>query len=113
MIQTSYSQARAKLASLYDHAVDDRETVIIKRRGKPDAALIAADELASLEATAHLLRSPENARRLLEAMEQADRGEGIVLTDQALTVLKRQIARGASAAEAFARAGLPLPEQSE
>ena len=52
MVQTTYSEARAKLAELWDRVTQDRETVIIKRRGAPDVALIAADELASLKETA-------------------------------------------------------------
>jgi antitoxin YefM len=113
MIQTSYAEARDNLASLLDKAVDDQERVIIKRRGRPDVALIAADELASLEETAHLFRSPANARRVLEAMEHADRGEGAPLSEEALDTLKRAVARGATAAEAFAAAGLPLPRTLE
>ena len=71
-IRTSYSEARANLASLWDSVTDDRETVLISRRGKDDVALIAADELAGLLETAHLLRSPENAKRLYRALERAD-----------------------------------------
>ncbi|MSQ24569.1 MAG: type II toxin-antitoxin system prevent-host-death family antitoxin [Chloroflexi bacterium] len=70
-IETTYSQARANLASLWTRVVEGRETVIIKRRGTQDVALIAADELESLLETAHLLRSPENARRLLAALNRA------------------------------------------
>lgn len=70
-VQLSYTEARANLAKLCDRATEDRETVIITRRGAADVALIAADELVSLEETAHLLRSPENARRLLTALERA------------------------------------------
>ena len=73
-IYTSYSQAREKLASLLDRAADDRETVVIRRRGKSDVALIAADELAGLVETAYLLRSPKNAQRLLRAMRRAEKG---------------------------------------
>ncbi len=70
-IQTTYTDARARLASLMSRAVEDRETVIITRRGKPEVALIAADELAGLQETAHLLRSPKNAERLLRALRRA------------------------------------------
>ena len=70
-IRTTYSEARAKLASLLDPATDDRETIIISRRGRPDVALIAVDELAGLEETAQLLRSPEDARLLLTALHRA------------------------------------------
>jgi antitoxin YefM len=64
-------EARANLARLCDRVVNDRETVILTRRGKPAVALIAADELASLEETAYLLRSPRNAARLLTALNDA------------------------------------------
>jgi antitoxin YefM len=70
-IHTTYTEARANLASLLDRATHDRETVIISRRGADDVALIAADELTSLLETAHLLRSPANATRLLGALERA------------------------------------------
>lgn len=70
-VETSYSEARQHLASLLDRAVDDRETIIITRRNGARVALIAADELESYEETAYLLRSPENARRLLEALRES------------------------------------------
>jgi antitoxin YefM len=70
-IEMSYSEARQNLASLLDRAVDDRETIIIKRRNGARTALLAADELAGYEETAHLLSSPANARRLLEALHES------------------------------------------
>ncbi|MDR7484084.1 MAG: type II toxin-antitoxin system Phd/YefM family antitoxin [Armatimonadota bacterium] len=70
-VRTSYTDARARLAGLIERAVQDRETIIITRRGKPEVALIAADELAGLQETAHLLRSPKNAERLLRALRRA------------------------------------------
>jgi len=59
-----------------DQVTDTREPVLIRRRGREPVALVAADELASWLETAYLLRSPKNARRLLEASEQVHRGEG-------------------------------------
>lgn len=79
-IETTYTNARQNLARLLDAATKDRETIVVKRRGAEDAAIVAADELRSLEETAHLLRSPANARRLLDALEGAIRGEGETLT---------------------------------
>ena len=70
-IQTTYTDARARFSGLCDAATTDREVIIIRRRGAADVALIAADELESLQETAHLLRSPKNARRLLAALERA------------------------------------------
>lgn len=76
-IQTTYTEARANLAHLCSRVTEDREEVIITRRGAADVALIAAEELASLRETAHLLRSPKNAARLLTALTRAlERTEG-------------------------------------
>lgn len=78
--EVSYSQARQKLASLLNDVTQDREVVIINRRNGEPAALIAADELVSLTETAHLLRSPANAARLLEALARALKGGGQTMT---------------------------------
>ena len=69
--EVSYSYARQNLAEVLDEAEDTQEAIIIRRRGHEDMALIPADELRSLEETAHLLRSPQNARRLLSALRRA------------------------------------------
>ena len=71
VIQTTYSDARANLARLCDKVSTDRETVLITRRGSGDVALVAAEELAGLIETAHLLRSPRNAVRMLTALNRA------------------------------------------
>lgn len=75
-IQTTYTHARAKLASLLDEVTKNREIVIIKRRGSEDVAMITADELAGVLETAHLIRSPKNAKRLLTALDRARKGSG-------------------------------------
>jgi antitoxin YefM len=74
-IETTYSQAREQLKSLMDRAVDDREVIVVRRRSGGDVAMIAADELGSLIETAHLLRSPRNAERLLAALSRARAGD--------------------------------------
>jgi antitoxin YefM len=73
-VKTSYSRARQHLASLWDEVESSREPALIHRRGHEDMALIPADELASLRETAYLLRSPQNAARLLAALTRARRG---------------------------------------
>jgi len=73
-VKTSYSHARENLASLWDEVESSREPAVIQRRGHEDMALIPADELASLRETAYLLRSPQNAARLLAALTRARRG---------------------------------------
>jgi len=79
-IETTYTNARQNLAKLLDAAAQDHETVIIKRRGSDDVAMISADELRGLEETVHLLKSPANAKRLLGALERSLAGEGVVMT---------------------------------
>jgi antitoxin YefM len=75
-IQTTYTHARASLASLLDEVTKNREVVIIKRRGSEDVAMITADELAGVLETAHLLRSPKNAKRLLSALDRVRKRSG-------------------------------------
>jgi antitoxin YefM len=75
-VETTYTHLREKLASVLDQVVEDREVVIVRRRGALDVALVPADELAGLMETAHLLRSPKNARRLLTALKRAERRKG-------------------------------------
>jgi antitoxin YefM len=71
--ETTYTSLRENLASVLDQVVDRQQTVIVRRRGSRDVALIPAGELAGLIETAHLLRSPRNARRLLAALNRAGR----------------------------------------
>jgi antitoxin YefM len=79
-IETSYTEARANLARLLDRVTQDREVVLINRRGQEDVAMIAASELSSLLETAYLFRSPKNAMRLLEAMRRSLADEGTPAT---------------------------------
>ncbi len=79
MREISYFKARRNLAALMDEVVDDCEPVLIRRRGKEPVALVAADELASWMETAHVLRSPANARRLRESIAACERGEAEVI----------------------------------
>ena len=73
--RTTYTRARAELAGLCDQVAETREPYIIERRNGENVALISEAELNSLLETAHLLRSPKNARRLADALERARAGE--------------------------------------
>ena len=73
--ETTYTSLRQNLASVLDQVVDQQETVVVRRKGARDVALIPATELAGLYETAHLLRSPRNARRLLSALRRAEGGK--------------------------------------
>ena len=74
--ETTYTKARANLAALCDEIASGRDVVIIRRRGAEDVALISVSELSSIRETAHLLRSPRNAERLLKALLRAKSGKG-------------------------------------
>ena len=78
--ETTYTSLRENLASVLDQVVDQQETVIVRRRGSRDVALLPAAELAGLMETAYLLRSPRNAKRLMAALNSAKRGEGRAMT---------------------------------
>ena len=86
--ETTYTILRANLAGFLNRVVDDHEVVLVRRKGQRDVALVPAGELAGLMETAHLLRSPRNARRLLTALNRAGRRQ-----DQAMSVerLRREI----------------------
>jgi antitoxin YefM len=73
-VETTYTQLREQLASVLDRVVDDREIVIVRRKTGKDVALIAADELAGILETAHLLRSPRNAQRLRDSLREVEQG---------------------------------------
>jgi antitoxin YefM len=89
--ETTYTTLRENLASILDQVVDEQETVIVRRRGSRDVALVPARELAGLMETAHLLRSPENARRLMTALKRAERGK---TRPSGVTDLRREIPGG-------------------
>jgi antitoxin YefM len=65
---------RQNLSTVLDQVVDQQDTVIVRRRGAHDVAWIPASELAGLVETAHLLRSPRDARRLMTAPRRAKAG---------------------------------------
>jgi len=90
-LETTYTQARANLANLWDRVTQDHEVVIIQRRGAEPVALISADELSGLMETAHLLKSPKNAKRLMRALQRALSEEG---SPQTVDSLKRQVGLG-------------------
>jgi antitoxin YefM len=73
--RTTYTKARANLARLCDTVAESCEPYVIERRNGENVALISEAELNSLLETAHLLRSPRNARRLASALERAGRGK--------------------------------------
>jgi antitoxin YefM len=79
--EITYSYARQHLARILETAAESQERVIISRRGHKDMAVISAEELRSLEAAAHLLRSRADARRHLTAVNRALRNADNPVSD--------------------------------
>jgi antitoxin YefM len=88
MMETTYTNLRQSLASVLDRVVNDHEVVIVSRKGQKKVAMVPADELAGLMETAHLLRSPRNAQRLLSALRRAT---GRKRKPETLDKLRREI----------------------
>ena len=72
----SYTESRARYAEVLDSVVEDREGVVITRAGHDPVVIVSLEDFESLRETAYLLRSPANARRLLDAMERLESGDG-------------------------------------
>lgn len=81
--ETTYTSLRQNLASVLDQVVDQQDVIIVRRKGARDVALLPATELDGLLETAHLLRSPRNARRLLAALRrsEAENAKRLTTTD--------------------------------
>jgi antitoxin YefM len=73
----SYSESRAKYAETLNAVVDDREEVVVTRAGHDPVVIVALSDYESLKETAYLLRSPENARRLLASIDRLEHGAGL------------------------------------
>jgi len=73
----TYSESRAHYAETLNAVVDDREEVVITRAGHEPVVIVALADYESLKETAYLLRSPENARRLLASIDRLEHGGGV------------------------------------
>ena len=90
-VETTYTSLRERLAAVLKQVAEDHEVVIVRRRSAKDVALVPAEELAGLIETAHLLRSPKNARRLLAALRRA---EGRVGRPASVAKLRQEMGLG-------------------
>ncbi len=72
----SYTESRARYAEVLDAVVADSEEIVITRAGHEPVVIVSLAEYESLKETAHLMRSPQNARRILDAIERLEAGTG-------------------------------------
>ncbi len=73
----SYTAARTHLAGTMDRVCSDHEPLIITRSGQPSVVMMSLEDYQSIEETAYLLRSPQNARRLMSAVADLNAGKGV------------------------------------
>jgi antitoxin YefM len=74
----TYTAARENLASTMDSVCVDHDPVIITRNRDQAVVMMSLEDYESLQETAYLLRSPANARRLLESISELKGSEGVV-----------------------------------
>ena len=70
----NYSEARKKLASLMESVCDGSDAIVITRRKARPVVMLSLDEYRSIQETGYLLRSPANAARLLESVDDMRQG---------------------------------------
>ncbi|NKB16912.1 MAG: type II toxin-antitoxin system Phd/YefM family antitoxin [Pseudanabaena sp. CRU_2_10] len=92
---TTPTEARKQFFALLEKVTDLRNLVVINRKGKENVVLIAESDLSSLLETAYLLKSPENARHLLAAIERSQARDTQPVepksTEQAISELKQEL----------------------
>ena len=72
----SYTVARANLAKTMEKVCNDHDPVIITRKRESPVVMLSLEDYQSMEETAYLLRSPANARHLLESNAELEAGKG-------------------------------------
>lgn len=77
MKSITYTAARENLASTINRVCEDQAPVVITKNRDQAVVMLSLAEYESLQETAYLLRSPANARRLLESIASLERGKGI------------------------------------
>lgn len=72
----TYSAARANLASTMDRVCDDHAPIIITRNSQQAVVMLSLEDYNAIAETAYLLRSPKNAKRLVDAITDLEAGRG-------------------------------------
>jgi antitoxin YefM len=77
----TYTEIRRRLAETMERVCDDHTPIIVTRKNSRSVVMMSLEDFEALEETAYLLRSPTNARRLLESIAELEAGGG---TERAL-----------------------------
>lgn len=74
----TYTAARENLATTMDRVCADHQPVVITRNRDQSVVMLSLEDFESLEETAYLLRTPANAKRLLDSIQSLEKGQGKV-----------------------------------
>jgi antitoxin YefM len=74
----SYTEARQTLAKTMENVCSDHEPVIITSKRDKAVVMISLEDYKAMEETSYLLRSPKNAKRLIESIAELEKGKGKV-----------------------------------
>ena len=74
----TYSAARQNLAATMNQVCEDHDAVLITRKRNQAVVMLSLEDYESLKETAYLLRSPANARRLAEGIEELENGKTVM-----------------------------------
>lgn len=77
MDTTTYTNVRQNLASKMEQVCDDHNPLIITRKNKRPVVMLSLEDFQAMEETTYLLRSPKNAKRLLESITELENGKGL------------------------------------
>ena len=72
----SYTAARANLAKTMEKVCNDHAPVIITRKSESPVVMMSLEDYEAMQETTYLLRSPANARALLESIAELEAGNG-------------------------------------
>ena len=78
----TYSRARANFAQTIDSVCENHEPIIITKKNDRSVVMLSLEDYQALEETSYLLRNPNNARRLLDSIDELDAGRGTERTLQ-------------------------------
>ncbi len=73
----SYTSARANLASTMEKVCENHAPIIITRKNENPVVMMSLEDYQAMEETTYLLRSPANARQLLESIAELEAGKGL------------------------------------
>jgi len=72
MATISYTSVRSHLAETMQQVCDDHSPIIITRAKAESVVMISLSDFESIQETYYLMRSPKNASRLTDAIQEIE-----------------------------------------